>query len=179
MEDENKALPLSAYVSAEQAAKMLGYRRNHIYRLIRANRLSAEKIGDVYLIPLKELEQFEPNPRGRTRTKKLSWRIYQEAKVIAIDIDVRVFAGKQEALANKLQAILKNDRHIFPGTIARYILKGDEQWSYVHISLVWKSTEMPKEAVLQDYLDAFQAELADVLDWERAEVHTREALLYT
>lgn len=43
----------------------------------------------------------------------------------------------------------------------------------------WKSTAMPDEAALQKQLAAFQAELADVLDWEAASIRTTDALMYT
>lgn len=92
---------------------------------------------------------------------------------------MQVRAGQQSQLVEKLQAIQRADQHTFPGTIARYVLRGDEQLDSVHILLVWKSTEMPGEEKLRSYLGAFQAELADMLEWETARMRTTEALIHT
>jgi hypothetical protein len=46
-------------------------------------------------------------------------------------------------------------------------------------SLVWKDTEMPDGTTRAKDLAAFQAELADVLDWETAQISTKEGIIYT
>ena len=172
--------PLSAYVRATMAAEMLGITRNRIYEHIRENRLPAERQGKQYFILKEDIEKFKANPIGRTRSKPLDWRAYAgDVKVLVTEIDVRVRIGQQERLVEKLQAIEGTGEHHFPGTIARYVVEGDEQLNSVRISLIWKSTEMPAEEVRQGYLEAFQAELADVLDWETARMQTTRALLHT
>ncbi len=67
----------------------------------------------------------------------------------------------------------------FPGTIARYLIKGDEALTSVQFVLIWKDTEMPDETARQHDLEALQEELADVLDWKAALYSTNEALMYT
>ena len=94
-------------------------------------------------------------------------------------MQVPVLPGKQEELLNKLTHIQESNRHTFPGTIARYLIKGDEAITGVHIVLLWKDTDMPDETTRQHDLEAFQHELADVLDWESASTTTNETLLYT
>lgn len=87
--------------------------------------------------------------------------------------------GQQAKLIEKLKAIRKEDSHTFPGTVARYVVKGDEGLTSVQIVLVWKSTEMPAEARRKQDLDVFQQELADVLDWQAARSTFNEVLIHT
>ena len=171
---------LADYVQPHQAAKMLGISRNRVYEYIRDQRLPAERIGKTYFILTKDVEQFQANPTGRTRTQPPAWRVYKGGgRVVVTEIDVQVRSGQQQRLAEKLQAIQAANQYTFPGTIARYIVQGDEQLSGVHIVLVWKTTEMPDEAARQGYLATFQAELADVLDWKTAQVQTNRAMIHT
>ncbi len=108
---------------------------------------------------------------------------YQEAGKGSLGLDpgiqVHVRVGKQAELLEKVKAIQKANRHTFPGTIARYLITGDEALSSVHFVLIWKDTEMPDETTRQQDLKALQEELADVIDWETALYSTNETLLYT
>lgn len=179
-EEELAALPLSSFMSVDDAAKELGYKRNYIYTLTRQKRLQSQRKNGVILILREDVEKFEPNPRGRTRTKDLHWRVYHDARLVNTAIDVQIRAGKQKPFLKKLQAIQDADqRHVFPGSIARFVLHDDQDQDHAHISLFWKSTEMPEDETLQANMDAFKAELADVVDWDTARTRTREALLYT
>lgn len=99
--------------------------------------------------------------------------------MLLTDIRVPVSAGLQEPLLEKLKAIQKSDRHTFPGTEARYVVKADGVLTWVQILLVWKSTEMPNEAKRAEDLASFKAELADVLDWEAAQWSTNEVIIHT
>lgn len=82
-------------------------------------------------------------------------------------------------MLQKLQAMRQAKRHPFPGTLARYILRGDEQLSSVHMLLLWKDADISDDAAFQEQLAAFQAELADVLDWNSAKIQQTDALMYT
>lgn len=95
------------------------------------------------------------------------------------DIRVQVRAGQQAKLEEKLKTIQKLDRHTFPGTVARYVIKSDEALATVQILLIWKSTEMPDETTRQQDLMLFQEELADVLDWATAQSSTHEVIIHT
>jgi hypothetical protein len=92
---------------------------------------------------------------------------------------VPVRQGKQAELLKKLAAIQRDNRHPFPGTIARFLIKGDEALTNAHFVLLWKDTDMPDETTRQHDLKAFQDELDDVLDWEAAHSTINETLLYT
>lgn len=57
-----------------------------------------------------------------------------------------------------------------------------ERWrssASLQFFLVWKDTEMPDDPTRERGFKAMKDELLDVLEWERAEYHTGEALLYT
>jgi quinol monooxygenase YgiN len=108
------------------------------------------------------------------------WRVYRgESAVLATEMRVRVRPGKQAQLVEKLREIYRGQRHTFPGTIQRYILKDDSPPTAVSIWLIWKDTEMPDEATRERNLEAFRAELDDVLDWDTARITTREGIIYT
>src|SRR5258706_16309038 len=168
------------YVSIKQAAEMLGITDKRVYRYIDLGRLPAYKSGGVFLLAEEDVKQFKLNPPGRTRTDPPPWRTYNtRSKVLATEIQVPVCVGQQEKLVEKLTEIQRANRHTFPGTIARYIIKGDQELTSLHFSLVWKDTEMPEQSLRERGLQAFQDELAGVLEWDRAQYSTNEALMHT
>jgi excisionase family DNA binding protein len=168
------------YVSIKQAAEMLGITDKRVYRYIDLGRLPAYKSGGVFLLAEADVRQFKLNPPGRTRTVPPGWRVYNtRSKVLTTEIWAPVSSGQQETLVEKLAEIQRTNRHTFPGTMARYIIRGNPTLTSVHFFFVWKDTEMPDEPHRQRSLKALQDELADVLDWEQAQYHTNEALLYT
>ena len=159
---------------------MLGITDKRVYRYIDIGRLPAYKASGVFLLSEEDVKQFKLNPPGRIRTNPPRWRSYSSrSKVLATEIQVPVRTGKQEELLQKLAAIQGANRHTFPGTIARYLIKGDEALTSVHFVLFWKDTDMPDETARQYDLKALQDELADVLDWKMAISTTNETLLYT
>src|SRR5258706_14352724 len=112
--------------------------------------------------------------------KAPSWHAYRSRGTLLVtDIHVPVRVGQQATLMKKLKAMQKLDRHTFPGTVARYVVKSDEELTSLHIMLIWKSTEMPDEEVRRHDLELFQKDLADVVDWERADYSTNEAIIHT
>jgi excisionase family DNA binding protein len=180
MMDKEQKSPLEGLVESEEAAKILGISLSRLYDYLREGRIPSERVGKSYIMRREDVERFKANPTGRKRTKPTSWHIYQgEVKVLETEILISVHAHQQERLAEKLQAIQNADQHTFPGTIARYIFQDNKQRNYLQILLIWKNTEMPYEEIRQQYLAAFQAELADVLDWEHAQIQNREALIHT
>ena len=171
---------LPGYVSIKEAADMLGVSDKRVYQYVRAGRLSAQRIGHILILPTEEVKQFKPSPSGRVRTKAPPWRSYRSRGTLLVtDIHVQVRSDQQTQLVEKLKAIQKGDRYTFPGTVARYIIKGNTTLTTVHIMLVWKTTEMPDEAMRQKDLAEFQEELTDVLDWETAQYTMNEALIHT
>lgn len=169
------------YISTERAAKILGISKQRVYQYIEERRLPAFRSGNVILLQLEAVQQFKPNITGRPRKKEPPWRIYRgESSVLCTYIEAQVRNGQQEKLIQKLKDIYGDQRHTFPGTIQRYIFKDtSSSMTTVNIVLIWKSTEMPDESKRKLALEAFQTELADVLDWATAHITTKEGIIYT
>ena len=168
------------YVTIKQAAQMLGITDKRVYRYIDLGRLPAYKSGGVFLLAEEDVRQFKLNPPGRTRTTPPPWRVYHtRSKVFVTEFRVPVRAGEQERLVEKLSDIQKANRHAFPGTIARYVVKEGLESASLLFFLVWKDTETPDDPTRERGFKALRDELLDVLEGERAEYHTGEALLYT
>ncbi len=168
------------YISTDQAAQILGISKQRVYQYIEDKRLPAFRAGNVILLRKEAVEQFKPNITGRPRKKVPPWRVYRrESTVLATEIYVQVHSGKQAQLLEKLRLIYREQRHTFPGTIQRYVLKDDNLPTTVSIWLIWKDTEMPDETTREMNLKAFQADLDDVLDWQTARISTREGIIYT
>ncbi len=180
MGSDTEYLRIPGHVPVKEAAEMLGLSEDRVLQHIKAKRLPGRKVYGRYMIPRESVEQFKQNPPGRSRTKAPPWRVYNvRSKLLSLDIEVRVLPGQEERLLEKLRAIQEGNRHIFPGTLARYIFKESASVSTVSILLIWKDTEMPDEVKREEELAAFKAELAGVLDWETASQHTKEGIIYT
>ena len=168
------------YISTDQAAQILGISKQRVYQYIEEQRLPAYRAGNVILLRKEAVQQFKPNITGRPRKKEPAWRVYRGGStVLGTDIQVQIRPGKQGQLVEKLKAMYKGQRHTFPGTIQRYVFKDDVSPAAVTILLIWKDTEMPEEEAREKNLVAFKAELADVLDWETAQISTKEGIIYT
>ena len=179
MADVTRFSDLADYVSVKEAAEILGISTKRVYRYIEAKRLPAYKPARDYLLPREAVKQFKLKNAGRPREKIPPWRIYQTGTLLITDIQVRVHAGQQQKLLEKLEAIRSDMRHMFPGTIGRYVIKTDTSLTSVKIWLIWKDNEMPDEATREKAFEEFRSEFADVLDWGTAQSSTGEAILYT
>ncbi len=168
------------FVTTSEAAEVLGVSYYTVYEYIKEKRLVAEMVGGIYMIPKKAVQEFKAKPTGRTRTRPPLWRKYRAgARVRGMDIRVRLSAGQQKRLIERLNTILEAQRHLFPGTMQRYVFEEDTEPKHVIISLIWKDTEMPDESAIQQELKPLQAELADVLDWDTAQYTTKQAIIHT
>ena len=180
MADINEFPDVPGFVSIKQAAEILGITDKRVYRYIDIGRLPAFKSGGVFFLAVEDVRSFKLNPPGRTRNVPPSWRVYNaRSRVLVTEIHVSVRAGQQDKLIEKMEEIQKANRHTFPGTIARYIVKGNAALTTVHFFLVWKDTEMPKDAERQQSFNALEEDLADILDWNTAEYNTNDAITYT
>jgi excisionase family DNA binding protein len=168
------------FITTSEAAEVLGVSYYTVYEYIREKRLVAEMVGGIYMIPKKAVQEFKAKPTGRTRTRPPLWRKYRAgARVRGMDIRVRISAGQQKRLIERLNTILEAQRHLFPGTMQRYVFEEDTEPKHVIISLIWKDTEMLDESAIQQELKPLQAELADVLDWDTAQYTTKQAIIHT
>jgi hypothetical protein len=179
-ENEETTYPLGDYIGAKEAAEMLKVTTNRVYEHIKGYRLPAKRFGKIYHIYRPDVINFRANPTGRQRTKPTPWRVFKgDVKVLVTRIEVKVREGQYGRLRAKLQDAYESQRHLFPGTMARYILSFDEQGKEIEIDLIWKSTDKAKEKDWQAYIDWFKKDLDDVLDWETASFREVPALLST
>jgi hypothetical protein len=79
----------------------------------------------------------------------------------------------------RLEEIKQEDQYLFPGTVARFIVRSETFPGQVEISLIWRSTAMPDEAAREKALADFQQVLADVLDWDTAQYNEGQVLMHT
>lgn len=168
------------FLSTAEAAKKLGVSYYTVYEYIREKRLVAEMVGGTYLIPKKAVAEFKAKPTGRTRANPPPWRVYRAgAKVRGLDIHVQARAGQRARLVERFNDIQEAQRHLFHGTMQRYVFEDDSDPTRVIISLIWKDTELPDERTLQEELVTFQNELADLLDWSTAHYTKKQAIIHT
>jgi len=159
---------------------MLGISNYRVHELIRANRLPHQRVGRMYFIPIEAVEHYKSGPSGRARKQPPRWRVYRSGiSASGTDIEVQVRSGQEKNALERFKAIYKAQRHTFTGTFARFVFEDETSPMIVSIWLVWKDTELPDEATRQQELAAFQAEFADVLDWDTAVIRQKRGIIYT
>lgn len=159
---------------------MLGLSPSRVYEYVEDGRLSSVRAAHVILIPLEEVKNFKPQIAGRPRKSVLRWRISPENNtLLSTSIVVQIRSDRQAELMKKLEMIRQGDEHLFPGTVARFIVRSETFPNQVEISLIWRSTAMPDDATREKALANFQQALADVLDWSTAQYNHGMVLLHT
>ncbi len=172
--------PMSEYVSIKEAAKMLGVSDKRVYAYIEDGRLLAVRAAHVIMIPIEEVRKFRPKISGRPRKNTPAWRTSPEDNMLlTTTIFVPVQANQREKLQQRLEELKQEGEHIFPGTIARYIIWSKTHPGALEILLIWRSTTIPEETDREEAFDQFRRSLADVLDWSRAQYNDGEILLHT
>ena len=171
---------LPGYVSIKEAAKILGISDKRVYEYVDEGRLPSMWAADVIMIPLAEVKKFKRRSSGRPRKSIPTWRISSgdNAQYIT-SIIVQLRSGKQDMFLQKLEEIRKAGQHIFPGTVARYVLESETVPGQVEIALVWRNTVMPDEVEREKALDGFRQALTDVLDWNTARYNNGKVLMHT
>ncbi len=159
---------------------MLGLSPSRVYEYVEDGRLSSVRAAHVILIPIIEVQNFKPNIAGRPRKSVLRWRISPENNMLlATSITVQIRVGLQDQLMGRLEEIRQSEQHLFPGTVARFIVRSETFPGQVEISLVWRSTAMPNEESRKQGLEQFREVLADVLDWTTAQYNEGIVLMHT
>src|SRR5450755_4233508 len=124
------------YVSIKEAAEMLGLSPSRVYEYVEDGRLSSVRAAHVILIPVDEVRNFKPNIAGRPRKSVLRWRISPENNVLfSTSIVVQIKAGTEDLLVKRLEEIRQGDQYLFPGTVARFVIKSATSPEQVEISL--------------------------------------------
>jgi excisionase family DNA binding protein len=168
------------YVSIKDAAKMLGVSDKRVYAYIEDGRLPAVRAAHVIMIPIEEVKKFKPKISGRPRKNTPDWRTSPEDNMLlTTSVLVPVRSDQREMLQQRLEELKQEGEHVFPGTLARYIIWSKTHPGMLEILLIWRSTTMPGEADRAEVLDQFQRALTDVLDWNTAQYDNGEVLLHT
>jgi excisionase family DNA binding protein len=168
------------YVSIKEAAEILGLSPSRVYEYVEDGRLSSVRAAHVILIPVGEVKNFKPNIAGRPRKSTLRWRISPENNMLlSTTILVQMRGNRLAALLERLKELKEGEQYLFPGTVARFIVKSETVPGQIEISLIWRSTAMPDEQARQQGLEKFRQALADVLDWNTAQYSNGQVLMHT
>ena len=171
---------LPGYVSIKDAANILGISDKRVYEYVDTGRLPSMWAADVIMIPLKDVQDFKTRSSGRPRKSVPTWRISAADNTqFLASIAVQIRDGQQDALLRKLEEVRQEGKHLFPGTVARFIVESETIPAQIEISLVWRQAVMPSRAERERALEAFRRELADVLDWDTARYTNGRVLMHT
>ncbi len=178
MTDEIPDLP--GYVSTREAAKILGVSERRVRLYIEMKRLPAVRAADVLMIPLDKVKNFKRKIVGRPRKNAPAWRISSvENTQFMTFISVQTRTQEEKQLMHRLEEVKQLGHHVFPGTVARYVVRSKTVQGQVEIVLVWRSTVMPNDQEREQALEAFRQTLADVLDWDTAQYNDGTILIHT
>lgn len=159
---------------------MLGISERRVRLYIEMKRLPAVRAADVLMLPAENVKNFKRNMVGRPRKNTLAWRISSvDNTQFMTSISVQVKSQPSGHLTQVMEEIKNSGEHVFPGTIARYVVKSENIPGQIEIVLVWRSTVMPGDREREQALEAFRQALSDVLDWETAQYHHGEILMHT
>src|SRR5579863_10599571 len=147
MKEEFPSSEPPGYVTVKQAAKILHVSDRRVHQYIEAGRLPAYQPGREIMLPIKAVEEFKPKLTGRPRMKSPGWRGSADGTSLCITyIQVQVRPSRETKLMEKLQAIKREERHLFSGTVMRYISLDSASPPTMTLQLVWRSSETPDEA---------------------------------
>lgn len=168
------------FVSVRDAAKILGVSERSVYGYIEERKLPGFKATNLTVVALKDVQAFKRGTTGRPRTRVPEWRISDNDNVQHMtQVFIRICAGQAEALDRKLEEIRKENKHSFPGTVARYVAHSQLDKDAIQIMLIWRGTVMPSEEEREVALNEMRDELKDVLDWNNAHIEMHKILMHT
>src|SRR5262249_14515101 len=117
---------LPGYVSTREASKLLGVSERRIRLYIEMKRLPAVRAADVLMIPLENVKNFKRKIVGRPRKNTLAWRISSTENIqFMTSISVQMQIDQDELLTQRLEEMKRSGQHVFPGTVARYIVRSE------------------------------------------------------
>ena len=83
-------------------------------------------------------------------------------------MNVQIQTGKHNDLIERLNEMLHEGLHTFPGTVSRYIIGYESTSERIEILLIWKTSVAPSESSREQALEEFRQALVDVIDWTTA-----------
>ncbi len=159
---------------------MLGLAEKTVYGYIDEGKLPAIRVASSILVEEEAAHNYKRQSAGRPRTRIPTWRIPTGANLQYLThITVSIRPGQEDKLAQKLEEIRADEKHLLPGTVARYIARNEEKPEDVQIVLIWRSTVMPPKEEREAALAALRSELAEILDWESAWSESGKILMHT
>jgi excisionase family DNA binding protein len=171
---------IPGYVDIKEAARTLGVAESSVYRYVQSGRLPAYQAGRNIMVEEEALKQFKPINTGRPRKKNALWRVSPDTSSFLVSyIHVNVRVDKQEDLKSALGKVRQEELFLFPGTVNRFVSLDNASPASVTIQLVWKSSDMPDEAMREQELAHFKEYLQDVLDWNSAQYTEGVVLIHT
>jgi excisionase family DNA binding protein len=181
MNNEDDLLPhLPGYISVRQAANLLGVAERTVYGYIDDGKLPAVRVGNAIALEEQIVKDFDRQATGRPRTRVPAWRLPVGKNIQYLTvIFASVRPGQGNKLDQKLEEMRAGDKHLLPGTVARYIARNEEKPDDVQIVLVWRSTVMPPKEERDAALASLREELAEILDWDTAWSESGRVLMHT
>lgn len=168
---------IAGYFSVKEAAKILGVSTARVHMYIEAGRLPAIWAVNALMLKHEDVLNFQKGVSGRERKTIPRWRISANENTQYITtIAAQMHPGQESRLEEYLEKFRREGRHLFPGTIARYISVNKH---HVSITLIWRGLIMPDEATREQSLSAFRQDFADVLDWSNATYEHSRILMHT
>lgn len=181
MNEEDDLIPhLAGYISVREAATVLSVSERTVYGYIDDGKLAAVRIGSAIALEEKTVQAFQRQATGRPRTRLPIWRspVGKNIQYLTV-IFVRLLKGQSEEFERRLAEIRSHEKHLLPGTVARYIARGRGKPEDIQIVLIWRSTVMPPDEEREAALAALRSDLAGVLDWETAWLEESQVVLHT
>lgn len=182
MKNESADFPdVKDHLTIRQAAKALGVSYATANRRVANGTLKATFIGGIYLIPREEIKNFRPRMAGRPRKSVPKWRVSSkdnEQIATSIEGELRAGIGEKE-FRRALGKVQRDERLLFSGTIARYVLSGEREPRRVQFLLIWRQTAMPPQEKVEETLNVLRETLSSVLDWGKTRTETLRVWMHT
>jgi excisionase family DNA binding protein len=178
---EDSELPNApGYMTVREVADELDISERMVHTYIQDGRLPGYKMGRMTIVKEEDFRLFQRSKKGRPRTRLPIWRksVGDNFQYLTL-MTVHIRPGQGEILDQKLEEMRVDERHLLPGTVARYIARNEEKPDEVQIVLIWRSTVMPPKAEREAALAALRAELAEILDWGTAWSESGRVLMHT
>ncbi|HEY0757204.1 MAG TPA: helix-turn-helix domain-containing protein [Ktedonobacteraceae bacterium] len=181
MAEDVKIFPnIPGYIPVKQAAEIMGVSRRRINDFVRAGRIRAFRAGYILMLLEEDVRKFPRKETGRPRTRLPIWRLPVRKNLQYLSV---IFAsikpGQSENFDKRLKEIHAGQKHLLPGTVARYFSRSKEKPDDVQIVLIWRSTVMPSEEECKAEVEELKADLADILDWEKSWGEYGQVVMHT
>ena len=180
MREDSELPPASGYLTVKKIAEKLDMSERMVHTYIQDGRLPGYRLGKLTVVKEEDFQAFERAKKGRPRTRLPIWRksVGDNIQYMTL-ITARIRTGQRDNFAKKLDEIHADEKHLLPGTVARYIARSEAKPDDIQIVLVWRSTVMPPAAEREAALAALRQELAEIVDWDSSWSEYGRVLMHT